>query len=211
MYNPYDLVKMTVNNKEIFGRPIALDSDVVNNNDLTNAFGNIVKPTKLSTVCPDCGQGLEFDVILDIPPFSTVNRRCYICSPETAIVSADPFMNPVADGRISEFDLDPLLHDPSQQVVSEEESSVADRFKVETTDLEDPLLRQEDIQEAGQAEKVASESSPKKKTTKKAKKRTRRPNKKPTKSANKKAEKELAQGVGGEEIEFDDDDLVETE
>lgn len=134
-YNPYDLVDMRINGKDTHGRPIAFDSDVVDNNMMTNAFGNPVKPEKLSTSCPDCGQGLIYDVALSDPPFDVVEKPCcsavgvqcphgYVLEPEPVV---DPFMHPVEDGRISSHDLDPLLHDNS--VIEKEESSVADRIQ----------------------------------------------------------------------------------
>lgn len=126
-YNPYDLIPTLVNGKEFQSRPIEFDSEVVDNNNMTNAFGSIVKPTKVSTSCPDCGQGLEFDCTLEDPPFA-LSVVCYHCRPAPP-PAADPFMNPLEEGRVGEHELDPLLHNPSEQVVDEaDDSSVADRM-----------------------------------------------------------------------------------
>lgn len=212
MYNPYDLVPMLINNQELTGRPIEYDSEVVDNNSMTNAFGHPVKPSKLSTVCPDCGQGLEFDVILGDPPFGVVAKICYHCNPAPP-PQADPFMNPVDEGRIPVHELDPLLHDPGQQVISNDDSSVADRFQFDTVSPEESQEGpSEEVQESpkkSSKKQKTKATSAANKVKKKAKKRPSRAKKKPP--SNKKAEVELAEGVGGEEVEFDDDDLIETE
>jgi hypothetical protein len=219
MYNPYDLVPMLINGQELTGRPIEFDSDVVDQMAMTNAFGAVIKPTKLSTVCPDCGQGLEVDVLLGEPPFSAVESICYHCNPEPP-PQADPFMNPVDEGRIASHELDPLLHDPASQVVADEESSVADRFQVETIPDDGSLSdeAQEKLSEADQdllqkaqkgpkktaKEKGAKKTTKAKKVKKKAKKKPKKPPKPPV---NKNAAKEPAEGVG-EEVDFDDEDMV---
>lgn len=213
MYNPYDLVPMLINGQEIHGRPIEFDSEVADQNAMTNAFGNVVKPSKLSSCCPDCGQGLEYDVYLDEPPFSAVQKICYHCNPAPG-PQDDPFMNPITDGRIPEHELDPLLHDPGQQVIDDEDSSVAERFKFDTVP-DDGSLSEADTQLLEKAKKKP-EKAAKKKTTKKvtkAEKAPKKAKKKPPKAKkpiNKKAAREPAEGVGGEEPDGLDD-LVETE
>ena len=128
MYNPYDLVSMTINGQEIFGRPIAFDSDVVNNDDMTNAAGNYVVPTRLSSCCQDCGQGIEVDVYFEQPPFDVVVCECENCHPEPSDI-IDPFMNPISEERIGEHELDPHMQDPNAEI-DETESSVADRMGI---------------------------------------------------------------------------------
>lgn len=129
-YNPYDLIPLLVNGQDLHGRPIEFDSDVANQQTMENSFGNPVKPTKISTCCPDCGQGLEFELTLGDPPFSAVEVICYHCNPE-APAPADPFMNPLEDGRVPDHDLDPLLHNPNEQVVTDEgdDTTLADRLE----------------------------------------------------------------------------------
>ena len=165
-YNPYDLVNMRINGKDTNGRPIAFDSDVVDNNMMTNAFGNPVKPEKLSTSCPDCGQGLVYDVVLSDPPFGVVEKPCcsavgvqcprgYVLEPEPVV---DPFMHPVEDGRIPSHDLDPLVHDNS--VIEREESSVADRVQFgddSDTVASDQSLSEEAVTEEAVTEEVVTE------------------------------------------------------
>jgi len=142
-YNPYDLISIKVNGQDIHGRPFEFDSDIVDQKNLTNAFGSIVKPTKISSCCPDCGQGLEFDVTFGDPPFACVEVICYHCNPDSA-PTADPFMNPIDDGRIAGHELDPLLHNPNEQIVGDDDgSSVADRIDFdssETLDDDDDLV-----------------------------------------------------------------------
>jgi hypothetical protein len=125
-YSPYDLVPLTINGKSITGRPFQFDSDVVNQMTMTNAFGVVVKPSRVITTCPDCGQGFELDVKLGDPPFQAVVVACPVCKPAPPPVQ-DPFLNPIKTGRIQAFELDPILHDPKQPL-AEKVGTVADRF-----------------------------------------------------------------------------------
>lgn len=113
MYNPFDLVSMTINKKPIYGRPVELDSEITDHKNMKNAFGVIVKPSKLSTTCPDCGQGLILDVVLSDPPFS-YDTNCMICKPKVDIPPV--FSNPVESNRVSEQDLDASLVDARQHI-----------------------------------------------------------------------------------------------
>jgi hypothetical protein len=126
-YNPYDLVTLRISGVEIQGRPYQFDSEPDNNQTMQNAFGNYVKPTHISTVCPECGQGINVENIqLPEPPFPVIDWVCPYCNPDV-----DPptnvFMNPLVTGRIAEHHLDPLLHDPMEQVIQSDET-VADRL-----------------------------------------------------------------------------------
>lgn len=122
-YNPFDLVPLLINGQAIDGRPIHLDSDIVDQRKMTNAFGAIVKPSRVVTVCPNCGQGLELEVRLNDPPFPPHRCSCYYCNPGPAPLE-DPFVNPVKTGRISRTDLEPM----TVKDVTIPESSVAERF-----------------------------------------------------------------------------------
>ncbi len=127
-YNPYDLVQLVINGKQLTGRPFEFDSEVVNQKTMTNAFGAVVKPSKVMTMCPDCGQGFELAVKLGDPPFVAVELSCPICKPTPPPIQ-DPFINPVKTGRIQAFELDPLLQDPKKPL-SQEVGSVSDRFTI---------------------------------------------------------------------------------
>lgn len=102
-YNRYDLVNLVINGQDMVGRPIEFDSDAVGDTML-NAFGSYVKPTKASTCCPDCGNGIvaPLDDIGD-PPFKIISLNCPECNPDQESVS-EPFVNP-----FSESELDPLI------------------------------------------------------------------------------------------------------
>ena len=127
-YNPYDLVPLLINDKEIYGRPFEFDSDVADQKTMKNAFGEYVKPTKISTVCPDCGQGMMIDVRLDEPPFVPFATNCDKCNPNP-VKTPDPFVEPVASGRVQNYELDPLLHDPREPLESDDGKTVADRLR----------------------------------------------------------------------------------
>lgn len=130
-YNPYDLVPLLINGKPMQGRPFEMDSDVVNQKKMTNGFGNLVKPSKVMTMCPDCSQGLQVELKLGEPPFEPVVYSCPYCKPAPPPV-VDPFVNPVKTGRVPAASLDPILHNPDKPLsaVEEKGETVADRFKV---------------------------------------------------------------------------------
>jgi hypothetical protein len=119
-YNPYDLLLLEINGVSIDGRPIDFDGDPINN--------SLAIPTKVATVCPNCGQGLEFDVQLSNPPFSVIARNCYLCNVEKEIIS--PFVNPLDTGEIQNYELEPLLYNPEERIV-DDGKSVAERLDVD--------------------------------------------------------------------------------
>lgn len=130
MYNPYDLLELLVNNQQMYGRPVEFDSEMVNQDTMRNAFGSLVKPSKVSTVCPDCGQGLEVSVRLGEPPFGIVAIKCEHCYPAPP-PPIDPFMNPVKDGRIPIENLDPMLHKYNEPFIQESLEPVTERVSFE--------------------------------------------------------------------------------
>lgn len=126
-YNPYDLVPLLINGKEMSGRPFEFDTQVADQKTMLNAFGGYVKPTKISTCCPDCGGGMMIDVVMDDPPFDPVVINCQTCYPDLPAV-ADPFVNPLLSERIKGHELDPLLHNPDEQIKTDE-STVKERME----------------------------------------------------------------------------------
>lgn len=132
-YNPFDLVPMRINGNEIYGRPFELDSEIFDNVNMKNSFGEYVKPKKLSTVCPDCGKGMTVDVVLGNPPFTTVETNCDVCHPSHK-ASVDPFVNPVTSGQVQPHELDPLIHNPHAAEI--DNLSVAERLEAKDVDLE---------------------------------------------------------------------------
>lgn len=198
-YNPYDLVLLIVNGRQMYGRPVSFDSDVVDQKHMKNAFGKYVKPTQISSTCPDCGQGFIIDVKLSEPPFSAYQCLCPVCKPSPPPM-LDPFINPVTTNRISVNELDPILHnitDPIPATVL----TVADRMK-----LEKP--------------KPNKQEKPKKSDKQESKQSKNK--QKPIvataqdddgfveyNDAPKSTKLEPAEGMDGDEIDFDDEDLVE--
>jgi hypothetical protein len=126
-YNPYVLLPLIINGKPIDGRPIEFDSQPVNQRTMKNAFGNLVKPSKVVTLCPDCGQGLQLAVKLAEPPFQPINFNCPYCRPKP-LPMPDPFVNPLQSGRVPAAELDPLLHNPDRPF-EEAQGLVVDRFE----------------------------------------------------------------------------------
>ena len=134
MYNPYDMIPMVVNGEETVGRPVEFDSQITDFETMENAFGNAVKPSKVTTTCPRCGQGLEVFIKLLDPPFSPVHYNCEYCTPVEPEIHHDPFSNPIETGRMSSQELDPLLYNLREQVVPSE-GSVADNWSEDAGDL----------------------------------------------------------------------------
>lgn len=137
-YNPYNLVEIIINNHTMYARPIAFDSEIVNHKKCTNAFGKLVKPSKLSTVCPDCGSGLILDVDLCDPPFRPVRCFCEYCNPGRTVLP-DPFINPLDAGLVAEHSFDPLLCAPN--VVVTDQTTVAERITEASGVPADELMR----------------------------------------------------------------------
>jgi len=126
-YNPFSLVDVLMDGQETTARPYEFDSEPVNS-AMQNAEGVMVRPTKLSTICPSCGQGVDIIVSLPEPPFPVIEWSCVNCNPEWE-PPQDVFMNPLEEGRIEEHELDPLLQDPDESIDLGDGSTVADRLK----------------------------------------------------------------------------------
>ncbi len=109
MYNPYDLMQITIDGQPTQGRPFQFDSYVHDQMTMKNIEGNLVKPIKLSTICPKCGSGMIINLpVLPDPPFDILNFSCIECNPPVEPMP-DPFMNPVNAGRMGKSELDHLL------------------------------------------------------------------------------------------------------
>lgn len=188
-YNPYDLVPLVLNGKTTYGRPVMFDSDVANQMTMQNRFGKYVKPSRIASTCPDCGQGFILDIRLSDPPFEPYLCSCPVCKPPPPPIP-DPFINPLASGKITLNDLDPLLHDIDRPTVPEQ--TVAERLKILPVSKPQP----------------PQDMKPEKKTVKKPSKKSDDKPKSTDGFANHPAKRlESADGINGEE--FDDLDLVE--
>jgi hypothetical protein len=195
-YNPYALVQLLVNGKPIDGRPIAFDSDVVNQKTMKNAFGNFVKPSKVMSVCPDCGQGIEISLHLPDPPFQPYACACPYCRPTPPPV-VDPFVNPIQSGRVHLAELDPLLHNPDKPL---EEGSVSDRFCLPQDLSPEPVL-------TPGSESVASAPL---KTQKPAPVKEEAPVRQREPEPDREIPLEAADGIT-EEVDFDDREMIDDE
>lgn len=221
-YNPYDLVQLLINGKPMQGRPFEFDSDIVNQKTMCNAFGVLVKPSKVMSICPDCSQGLEITLQLGEPPFEPVVWSCPYCKPAPPPMS-DPFVNPVKTGRVPSQELDPILLDPTKPL-DISAGSVADRFSAPS--------EPSSVQVVAKPAQRPSQSSSLKKNKKKAKEQPTTPTGSIsgqklsplaqqivppplsvdpfilTKTEPNKSILEKAEGVG-EEQDFDDSDMIE--
>jgi hypothetical protein len=190
-YNPYALVPLLINGKPIDGRPFEFDSTVVNQKTMKNAFGNYVKPSKVVSVCPDCGQGLQISLRLGDPPFQPVAYLCHYCRPAPPPL-IDPFVNPLVSGRVPIAELDPLLHNPDKPLPMASKGSVADRFEKPVVALPvAPATIEGDL-----APNIPSPDPNKKKTQK-------------TPEPPRSALLEKADGIDEEKDDFDDSEMVD--
>jgi len=187
MYNPYDLIELRINGHELYGRPVEFDTEPVDMHTMLNKAGDILRPTKITSTCPDCGQGLQYDIKVGDPPY-LLELDCYLCRVKEQ-PQIDPFINPIEDGRIKESDIDPLLY--NNDSLLDIQSSVSDR-----------------ISGFGEVEEtIKSEHKPKAKRTRRSKTKTKAKSKSAIKNT-KPIEK--AEGLT-EEIDFDDADMIEKE
>lgn len=95
-YNPYDMVEVIFNGHDTYARPIKLDSDIVDFDEMTNKDGDLVKPIEFSTTCPDCGDGVQITAIIQGPPFKleyTCSDYCPKC-PIKKSSAINPFRKP---------------------------------------------------------------------------------------------------------------------
>lgn len=229
-YNPYDLVTLRIGGQEIHGRPYEFDSQATNQQTMQNEFGGFVKPTHISTVCPECGQGIMVENIkLPDPPFPVIDWVCPNCNPGVE-PPVDPFMNPLDAGRVADYQLDPLLHNPDEQIMDDSNETVADRIG-EIDDSQVAHTTSAMLVESEKATKKKATKTTKKKTTKKTtKKKVKKAAEKrsPIKGAKMSSdalqsppeaheapllttEKLNTDGAEGLSEEFDDDDMVENE
>jgi len=128
-YNPYDLIPVIVNNTgDLYARPVEFDSEVTDLIEMTNADGQPIMPSRIETVCPDCGSVVSMEVKLSNPPFDIINCICGECNP-VPVPAADPFINPIETGRIKPSDLDPVILNPIENTNDDSSTTVADKLK----------------------------------------------------------------------------------
>lgn len=79
MQNPYDLIKIKINGKESYGRPVDFDSVPIDTHTLLNKDGVMIRPSVLTSICPDCGQGLVISVTVEEYP-NNIIKECELCA-----------------------------------------------------------------------------------------------------------------------------------
>lgn len=201
MYNPYALVELSLDGKSTYGRPIAFDSDVVDHKNMKNAFGNYVKPTKVVTTCHKCGQGIELSVMLGAPPFSVYQCTCPYCHPKACPI-INPFNNPVKANKILVTELDPMVHDLGKVDTDMPSDTVAERRSVV-----DVMMTEEMKQQMNESNKVETDLADSVTNVKPRKPRSKTKNE-PKNEPKRLVEPELNNELG-EEVNFDDNDLIE--
>lgn len=157
-YNPYDLVPLILNGHTTYGRPVEFDSVITNHKNMTNAFGNIMKPSVVSTTCPDCGQGYTLSIECGDPPFEAIEINCPICRPNVEMPES-PFIDPVEAGVIGEHQINPEIAD-IKTGIKEESSTVAERIELETSKDKEAKVEAEAKPSSTRKEKVKPKPKP---------------------------------------------------
>jgi len=163
-YNPYDLIPLKINGSSTYGRPVEFDSVIADQKTLKNAFGQLVKPSRLSTTCNDCGQGFLFYVDLEEPPFS-MDINCPLCKPVP--YCDEPFVDPVKEGLVKEHEINPSLVDlnkgleATETTVADRQAKVVDE-KLSEEQLEEPaVVAEQTIEQTIVTEEEKPETKPK--------------------------------------------------
>jgi len=205
-YNPYDLINLVLNGQPTYGRPIEFDSDAVDRKNMKNAFGNFMKPKAISTTCPNCGSGLIIQVNLSDPPFAPFVCQCIYCHP-IAPYMPDPFINPIESGLVEEHELDPLLVNINvPSILVSDKTTVAERI-AESVVVEIAQEVAGNVSETFKEVKTDAKEANKNKPSKN--KKTNVIKDKNSQQSESKRKLEAADNIGGEEVDFDDNDMVE--
>jgi len=120
MDNPYELVPIKINDKETYGRPVRFDSEPVDMHTLKNKEGRVIRPSLLTSACPDCGQGLEVDLGPD-DHILGVSITCNLCKDKKDIQVGNKRRFRPNDPNI----VSPRLCEPNLMAV---DTTVADRI-----------------------------------------------------------------------------------
>lgn len=201
MYNPYDLVKIKINGHDTYGRPVAFDSTPVDTHTLLNKEGLIISPVLLTSVCPDCGQGLEINVDRKLLSES-VDIKCHLCQKEY-IVSVPP-TKPVKPNEQAVEPPDPLLCTSTN--ILDVNTTVSERMALKSTDSSGTAQPQDNS-------KKRSDKKPAKKPVKRSKKPKDSINETVVESFTEAKKAEIVDKAEGltEEVDFDDTDMIEEE
>ena len=183
MYNPYDLIEVKIKDHVLYGRPVEFDSEPIDLHNLTNKDGNIIKPIKLVTVCPDCGQGIEANIQVDEPPFK-VEIMCQHCNPNNINVSIGDSKTNMVEQQLSnnaeveaQVDVDADLIKALDNV-NDNDESLEEQFK----NIDLGLNNIEIIDKSKDTPKKASKKVPKKASKKVPKKASKKAKKVPKKA-----------------------------
>lgn len=95
-YNPYDLVEVNIYGIKVYARPFEFSGNIVNQQKSLDAFGNLVRPTKVLLTCPACGTGIEYAMHGEC-----ICARCESSRPKPV----HPFVDPIRMNIIALSDL----------------------------------------------------------------------------------------------------------
>jgi len=73
-YNPYDLIKIKLNDEEILARPANFSASIISG--CYDSLGRLIVPTSILATCNKCGKLLEVNVDFQSYPFEVLNISC---------------------------------------------------------------------------------------------------------------------------------------
>lgn len=95
-YNPYDLVEVDIYGVKVYARPFEFSGNIVDHRKSLDAFGELVRPTKVLLTCPACGAGIEYRMSGEC-----VCEQCESLRPKPVF----PFIDPIRANIMSLSDL----------------------------------------------------------------------------------------------------------
>lgn len=116
MNSPYDMVKARMKTAkgimEVYMRPFQFDSEPVDLNTMKNAFGFVIRPTRLSSSCPHCG------CLVDVEATTNLLYTCGECYKEPKRPVFIPFVvDPISPIRDLIY-VEPTIIDESEDNLS---------------------------------------------------------------------------------------------
>lgn len=127
IYDPYELVEINIDGSSILARPFEFDSEPINQ-DLLNAFGKQIKPTKFIAACPHCGSQVMVEAVSLKKSRSVGCPECQRGVNKPLMPLEDPFRNPIEAGVLRFIDLDLAIVDASK-ISNDDFETAAERLQ----------------------------------------------------------------------------------
>lgn len=104
-YNPFSLIKGTLNNQDVYLRPVQFD-DSDYDKEFKKSNGDLIRPTMATTTCPKCSCVIEQIIPQDFNLINgTLKVNCLRCVP--VVVNTFPFEDPIDSMKLSIIQVNP--------------------------------------------------------------------------------------------------------